>query len=135
MLQYLEGYQGQIIYEERIYNDINELKQAIKKGKTTLILKPKGVKQEEQKTPTPTPTVDSQKYRIVVKQYMTKPASPTFDFMQKWNNNIPMPCATMIVQKIKETAGMVYVKGVNETRDKEWCGWIIKSAILYEEKI
>lgn len=48
-------------------------------------------------------------YRITVRQYMTKPATPEFDFMQKWNNNIPMPMRTMVGTVEKETSGMVYM--------------------------
>lgn len=49
-------------------------------------------------------------HMITVKQYMTKPASPEFDFMSKWNNNIPMPLITMVGTVIKETRGMIYMK-------------------------
>ena len=48
--------------------------------------------------------------KITVKQYMTKPASADFDFMEKWNNNVPMPLRTMVGKKIKETRGMVYME-------------------------
>lgn len=48
-------------------------------------------------------------YRITVKQYMTRQATPEFDFMAKWNNNIPMPLITMVGEKVKETNGMVYM--------------------------
>lgn len=51
-----------------------------------------------------------QEYRITVKQYMTKKASPEFDFMQRWNNDVPMPFRTMIGTVVKETRGMVYMK-------------------------
>jgi len=49
-------------------------------------------------------------YRVTVRQYMTKPSSPEFDFMEKWNNDIPMPLVTMVGEKVKETRGMVYMK-------------------------
>ncbi len=48
-------------------------------------------------------------YKITVRQYMTKHATPEFDFMQKWNNNIPMPMRTMVGTVEKETSGMVYM--------------------------
>ena len=51
----------------------------------------------------------NQQYRVRVKQYMTKPATPDFDFMAKWNNNKPMPLRVMVGEKIKETRGMVYM--------------------------
>ena len=48
--------------------------------------------------------------QITVKPYMTKQATPDFDFMAKWNNNNPMPLRTMQGKRIKETTGMVYME-------------------------
>jgi len=48
-------------------------------------------------------------YRVTVRQYMTKPANPSFDFMAKWNDNNPMPMRTMVGTVEKETSGMVYM--------------------------
>lgn len=53
---------------------------------------------------------DAVQYRITVKQYMTKKATPEFDFMLRWNNDNPMPLRTMIGTVEKETRGMVYMK-------------------------
>ena len=41
---------------------------------------------------------------------MTEKASIGFDFMEKWNNDEPMPLRTMTGIKLKETAGMVRMK-------------------------
>ena len=49
-------------------------------------------------------------YKITVKQYMTKKSEPGFDFMAKWNNDVPMPLRTMQGTIVKETRGMVYMK-------------------------
>jgi len=49
------------------------------------------------------------KYIVHVRQYMTKPSSPDFDFQEKWNNNVPMPFRTMLGKVVKETRGMVYM--------------------------
>ena len=49
-------------------------------------------------------------YRIKVKKYMTQKASPEFDFMAKWNDDNPMPLRIMVGEKVKETAGMVYME-------------------------
>lgn len=130
--------------------------------------------------------------RITVKSYMTQKSTPTFDFMSKWNNDIPMPLRVMYGTKLEETRGMVkmqlhgdilanegpvdacmkcgksitnkvsryfgmgpvcgqhnYVnpfsseEELNQAvadyrkvlRDITWTGWIIKSAIISEEKI
>lgn len=54
-------------------------------------------------------SVDTE-YEVTVKQYMTRKATVDFDFMLKWNNNIPMPARTMRGTVEKETRGMVYMK-------------------------
>ena len=48
-------------------------------------------------------------YTIFVKKYMTEHSTPTFDFMEKWNNDIPMPLMEMTGKVIKETRGMMYM--------------------------
>ncbi len=48
-------------------------------------------------------------YLFKVRQYMTKPASPEFDFQSKFNNDVPMPFRTMVGTVLKETRGMVYM--------------------------
>lgn len=49
-------------------------------------------------------------YQITVKKYMTKKATAEFDFMERWNNNIPMPLRVMVGTVEKETRGMIYMK-------------------------
>lgn len=62
---------------------------------------PEAVKEEQK---------DNTEYRITVKRYMTRKSNPGFDFMLKYNNDVPMPFVTMIGRKIKETKGMVYME-------------------------
>ena len=50
-----------------------------------------------------------QEYRIKVKKYMTEKATPQFDFMAKWNNDVPMPLRIMTGTVDKETRGMVHM--------------------------
>lgn len=49
-------------------------------------------------------------YIIKVRQYMTKPASPDFDFQSKWNGNVPMPFRIMQGRVLKETRGMLMME-------------------------
>ena len=49
-------------------------------------------------------------YKITVKQYMTEKSTRSFDFMLKWNNDIPMPLCIMQGKLVKETRGMYYMK-------------------------
>jgi hypothetical protein len=59
-------------------------------------------------------------YRIEVKQYMTKSASPEFDFMAKWNNNKPMPLRVMFGEVLEETKGMVKMR-LHGRAEKQSC--------------
>ena len=61
---------------------------------------------------------EDKEYRITVKACMLKKASPEFDFMAKWNNDVPMPLRTMVGKKIKETRGMVYMQLHGDTVGK-----------------
>lgn len=47
---------------------------------------------------------------ITVKKWMTKKSVEGFDFMQKFNNNVPMPFLKMAGFKLKETPKMVYMR-------------------------
>lgn len=58
----------------------------------------------------PEADVHEDEVRITVKAYMTRTSEPGFDFMQKWNNDNPMPLRTMVGYTIKETRGMRYMK-------------------------
>lgn len=57
-----------------------------------------------------TASEDATEYRVTVKKYMTEEASPDFEFMAKFNNNIPMPMRIMQGTIEKATRGMVYMK-------------------------
>lgn len=67
-------------------------------------------------------------YKVTVKSYMTHEATPSFDFMSKWNGNVPMPSQEMVGEIINETPGMYFMRLT--TNNESWSGWVIKSAIL-----
>ena len=116
MLNILEGYKGSLEVNGIVYSSIKAAVQALKgyEGELTIVLN-KGVKIAEQR-----PTISSENavqeiqgspiYKIKVRQYMTKPASPEFDFHDKWNNGVPMPMRIMVGRKLKETRGMVQME-------------------------
>lgn len=77
-------------------------------------------------------------YKIKVSPYMTQKTTPggSFDFMQKWNDNHPMPSTHMVVQILKSTPGMYRVSGyMSDPPYTQWTGWVIKKAILKEEEL
>jgi len=49
-------------------------------------------------------------YRIEVKPWMLKSSTPGYDFMAKWNNDIPMPLLVMYGTKIGESPKMTKFK-------------------------
>ena len=57
------------------------------------------------------PSSDHQEFKITVKKYMTERTreGSSFNFMQKFNDDNPMPLRTMVGWKEKETRGMVYM--------------------------
>ena len=75
--------------------------------------------------------IDKNLYHIKVKRYMTEKSSETFDFMKRFNHDVPMPSEYMSGYKIKETKGMVYMQlRMDISPYTTWQGWVIKSAIL-----
>ena len=55
------------------------------------------------------PIHENKQYKITVRSYMTKKSTPSFDFMAKWNNDVPMPLMTMVGTYDKETPGMYHM--------------------------
>ena len=113
MLGQLAGWEGTIEYNGNQYNNIKELSSLFKAGMGNIHIKlyPKGNKPEN-KAGNAVQAVDNDhtQYKVFVKQYMTKKANPGFDFMLKYNNDVPMPYRIMVGEKVKETRGMVYMK-------------------------
>lgn len=67
-------------------------------------------KEEAAKKVSSTALRSGREYLIKVKSWMTKPTvDDSFDFMEHWNNNIPMPFRVMKGKVLKETRGMVYM--------------------------
>lgn len=116
MINLLQGYKGSLEVNGHMYNSLNEVVQALKgyKGELTIVLN-KGAKIKEYEAPANQENKvqeiqGSPIYRIKVRQYMTRPASPEFDFHTKWNNDQPMPMRIMVGRKLKETRGMVQME-------------------------
>lgn len=110
MIKQLANWQGKIIINGTEYQSIANVPADVKIDNTTVItLIPNNI---IQKAPTQAvqPVESKVEHIITVRQYMTKKSSPDFDFMLKWNNNVPMPMRTMVGTIEKETNGMVYMK-------------------------
>lgn len=119
MLTLLEGYKGSIEVNGIAYNHLNEAVQAFKgSGEQLTIVLNRGAKIKDNQAQEIQELEGSPIYKIKVRQYMTKPASPEFDFQDKWNNGIPMPMRIMVGRKLKETKGMVQMELWGEIIDE-----------------
>ena len=107
MIKQLANWQGKVIVNGVEYGSIREVPTLSLTSETVITLLPKVAQAVKQ---TVQAVADKVEHVVTVKQYMTKPASPEFDFMAKWNNNCPMPMRTMVGTVEKETKGMVYMK-------------------------
>lgn len=111
MLTMLQNWKGPVEINGALYENVTQAILNAKLSDSTqvsikLLQKEKSVSKRSEMSVSD----DVQQYRITVKQYMTKKATPDFDFMKKWNNDVPMPFMTMIGTVEKETRGMVYMK-------------------------
>ena len=111
MLTLLKNWKGPVEINGTVYDSINAVNLANIKTLGEINIKLLHTEKIENKGNTSeNRAVDVTEYQITVKRYMTQKASATFDFMEKWNNNIPMPLRTMVGTVEKETRGMVYMK-------------------------
>ena len=111
MLTLLKNWKGPVEINGTLYDSINAVNLADIKTLGEINIKLLHTEKIENKGNTSeNRALDKTEYQITVKRYMTQKASATFDFMEKWNNNIPMPLRTMVGTVEKETRGMVYMK-------------------------
>lgn len=115
MIQMIRGWQGSVEIDGKDYETATQAISDFKpvSNAVHIILRPQGKKPvnrpiESEKAPVEQMAGETE-YKITVKPYMTKPATPEFDFMAKWNNNKPMPMRVMVGTVEKETRGMVYM--------------------------
>lgn len=111
MLSMLQNWQGKVEVNGVLYDSIKQVTpQMIQNGSFNIRLCPnKKAADSAVDKVTVEKVNDSKEIRISVKAYMTRKASPDFDFMSKWNDDKPMPLRTMQGTIEKETRGMVYM--------------------------
>ena len=95
-------WEGEIIIDGVRYSSVDEIPRELElTDNMNILLIPKENVRASQDT-----QASNTEYRITVRQYMTRKSTPSFDFMSKYNNDIPMPLMTMIGTIEKETPGM-----------------------------
>ncbi len=112
MLNLLKDYKGAVEVNGQSFDSLDSALKGLKNfdGQLTIVLNKgagDGISQASQQVEE---AVGDKIYRIKVRQYMTKPSTPEFDFHDKWNNGNPMPMRIMVGKKLKETKGMVQME-------------------------
>lgn len=112
MLELLKNYSGKLKVNGNEFQNISQAVQAFSEYQGKLVIELNlDAELNAPASPTTRQEVDEDiEYVIKVRQYMTKPASPSFDFMDKWNKGKPMPMRIMVGRKLKETKGMVQME-------------------------
>lgn len=93
-----------------VYENSQKAHEALKDSKESIKIELNFSGSTEQHKPKQEEPKDDAVYRIHVKNYMTEKSVPAFDFMKKWNNDIPMPFVVMYGTIIEETKGMYKMK-------------------------
>ena len=109
MLSMLKDYKGSVEINGVKYDSISDAQNRFKSKSDVITIKLSSNHSERKREQIRANESIVQK-KITVKQYMTRQATPEFDFMKVWNNDVPMPLRTMIGTVEKETRGMVYMK-------------------------
>lgn len=109
MLSMLKDYKGTVEINGKKYDSISDAQNRFRNTSDVITIKLSSNRAERHTEQIRADTTRVIK-KITVKAYMTRQATPEFDFMKQWNNDVPMPLRTMIGTVEKETRGMVYMK-------------------------
>lgn len=101
-----QNWEGSIEINGSLYSDKSAIPKSLTLDSNSIIILHTNKKSSE----TEEAKASDKEYQVTVRQYMTKPATPSFDFMDKWNNGNPMPLRTMVGTILKETSGMYKMK-------------------------
>lgn len=104
-LKQLRGWQGRIVVNGTEYENTDSVPDTIELSGATINLLPK----VEQRRVKVDDTLDDREHLITVRQWMTQCSTPDFDYMKKFNKDIPMPLRTMQGTIEKETEKSVYM--------------------------
>ena len=122
MLQMLKSWNGKVDINDTQYGSIDEAVNSLKltPGQPIhikLYLDNKNANQ----TLGNNRSEDDIQYHIKVKKWMTQKSSQGFDFMLKWNNDVPMPMRMMTGTVEKETPGMYFMKLHGDMYAEQMC--------------
>lgn len=99
------NWEGTVDINGTIYNSSSEIPRELEfNTNMSVTLIPKETRRADEDT-----QASDKEFRVTVRKYMTKQSTPSFDFMARWNDDVPMPLMTMVGTIEKETPGMYYM--------------------------
>ena len=99
------NWEGTVDINGIVYNSSSEIPRELEfTNNMSVTLIPKEILRADEDT-----QASDKEFRVTVRKYMTKKSTPSFDFMARWNDDVPMPLMTMIGTIEKETPGMYYM--------------------------
>lgn len=99
------NWEGTIDINGTIYNSSSEIPRELEfNNNMSVTLIPKETRRANEDT-----QASDKEFRVTVRKYMTKQSTPSFDFMARWNDDVPMPLMTMVGTIEKETPSMYYM--------------------------
>jgi hypothetical protein len=112
VLNLLKGYKGAVEVNGQSFDSLDSALKGLKNfdGQLTIVLNKGAGERVSQASQQVEEVAGDKIYRIKVRQYMTRPSTPQFDFHDKWNGGNPMPMRIMVGRKLKETKGMVQME-------------------------
>lgn len=119
MITMIKNWQGKVAVNGETFDNIQSAISSFKAVSGPISIKLYPVQQTAVKSVSDAPqSIQSQsadvsktgEIRITVKKYMTEKSSIGFDFMSKWNNDVPMPLRTMTGVVLQETRGMLKMR-------------------------
>ena len=112
MLNMLKSWNGSVEINGKKYDSVESARIDFKtlSGSVCIKLLPKQLETKSDASNAIRDVNKPTEYRVTVRKYMTEQSSPGFDFMAKWNNDVPMPLRTMTGVILQETRGMVKMR-------------------------
>lgn len=102
----IDTWEGKVEVNGTVYDNISAIPKPLVFTDSTVVTLYTDTKKSSE---TAEASTASGEYKVTVRAYMTKKATPSFDFMLKFNNDEPMPLRTMVGYYDRETKGMYHM--------------------------
>ena len=130
MISVINSWNGAVEINSTLYKSISDIPSDLVLDDSMIIV----LKSNIERSANQIAEASDKVYKVTVRQYMTKKGTQDFDFMTKWNNDIPMPLRTMVGTIEKETPGMYKMNlhadiSFNQLQTCMKCGKVITNTV------